>query len=41
MEVGGSPWPKEAMGDLPKPEGKITFIMEDEKAKAALQLSRA
>ncbi|NLM43214.1 MAG: hypothetical protein GX201_04260 [Clostridiales bacterium] len=35
MEVGEDlPWPKEAMGDLPKPEGKITFIMEDEQAKS-------
>ncbi|WP_372998834.1 hypothetical protein [Lutispora sp.] len=34
MEVGENlPWPKEAMGDLPKPEGKIKFVMEDEKAK--------
>ncbi len=28
------PWPKEAMGDLPKPEGRITFVTEDEKAKS-------
>jgi len=35
MESGENlPWPKEAMGDLPKPEGKITFVMEDEKAKS-------
>lgn len=24
---------KEAMGDLPKPEGKVTLVMDDEKAK--------
>lgn len=30
------PWPKEAMGDLPKPEGKITFVMEDEKNKSCV-----
>lgn len=28
------PWPKEAMGDLPKPEGKITIVMKDEEAKS-------
>lgn len=28
------PWPKEAMGDLPKPEGKITIVLKDEKAKS-------
>jgi hypothetical protein len=42
VKVGGTtvesgenlPWPKEAMGDLPKPEGKITLVMENEKDKS-------
>ncbi|HYE83236.1 MAG TPA: hypothetical protein VEG39_13855 [Clostridia bacterium] len=34
MEAGEDlPWPKEAMGDMPKPEGKITFIMKDDETK--------
>lgn len=28
------PWPKEAMGDLPKPGGKITMVLKDEKTKS-------
>jgi len=31
VEAGENlPWPKEVMGDLPKPEGKVTMVMEDE-----------